>query len=158
MCVLTAIRDTLGKHTPRCASLASLYQQQSTIEHGPLTWRQFERRLGRPSAFTRADAAAALMGRAEPVPDVVVQTERDFIAVSPLALKLWDRLLLEPYSPPKDVVYVSIGPDVRMVVERARHFFRELSKTYENHRFGRHCPLSRPKTLPDGIFKVTYAS
>ncbi len=44
-------------------------------------------------------------------------------------------------------------PDVKCIVERSRLFFRELSKTYENHRFGKHCALARPQ-LPDGFAKV----
>ena len=163
MSILTSIRNSLHTHAPRWASLLPIYTPSSTgatvTTGGPLTWRQFEKRLGRPSALTRPDAVSALIGRPEPVPDVVVQTEsRDFVAVSPLALKLWDRLLLEPYSAPKDVVYVAITPDLRTVAERTRQFLRELSKTYENHRFGRHCALARPKTLPDALFKVDFVS
>lgn len=63
-------------------------------------------------------------GRPEPVPQILVSMERDPLAVSPQTLRLWERLMLEPYDQPKDVVYVGVVPDNTVVVERAKTFFR----------------------------------
>lgn len=94
---------------------------------GPLTWRAFDKlldtnhatrfnvgRAGTPRFMCNSNTLLA----SEPVPHVLVQNERDLIAISPLSLRLWDRLLLEPYSPPKDVIYVALLPDVRHIVDR----------------------------------------
>jgi len=53
---------------------------------------------------------------------------------------------VQPYSTPKDILYLAIVPDSVPVLKRARVFFTELCKTYEQHRLGRHLPLSTSKS------------
>lgn len=74
------------------------------------------------------------------------------MAIAPLAIPHWDRLLLEPYSRPRDVAYIVLAPDVDYVLSRTKTFFKELSSVYEMCRFGRHVPIT--SQLRDGILRV----
>ena len=78
--------------------------------------------------------------------------DRDWVAIAPLAIPHWDRLLLEPYSRPRDVAYIVLAPDVDYVLAKTKYFFKELSSAYEMCRFGRHVPVT--KGLRDGILRV----
>ncbi len=50
MNVLTCVRDMLIRYVPSCASVSTLYTNAAIdYQPGPLTWRQFERRLARTS-------------------------------------------------------------------------------------------------------------
>jgi mediator of RNA polymerase II transcription subunit 13 len=77
--------------------------------------------------------------------------DRDWVAIGPLAIPHWDRLLLEPYSRQRDVAYIVLAPEMDYVLSRTKIFFKELSATYEMCRFGRHVPY---KGLRDGILRV----
>lgn len=57
--------------------------------------------------------------------------ERDFLALSPLALPFWEKLLLEPYGGQRDVAYVVLCPNSPSLLAAARAFFQELSAVYE---------------------------
>jgi mediator of RNA polymerase II transcription subunit 13 len=46
-----------------------------------------------------------------PVPAVTVGHEKDFLSISPMALHFWESLSLEPFSQPRDVVYIVVAPD-----------------------------------------------
>lgn len=98
---------------------------------GPLTWREFHRLAGRG------------IGQCEPqpVPSVVVGHDKEWICVSPYALQFWDKLLLEPYSYPRDIAYIVVTPDNNFITSRVKTFFKELSTTYEMCRLGRHQPI-----------------
>lgn len=98
---------------------------------GPLTWREFHRLAGRG------------IGQCEPqpVPSVVVGHDKEWLCVSPYALQFWDKLLLEPYSHPRDIAYIVISPDNNFITARVKTFFKELSTTYEMCRLGRHQPI-----------------
>lgn len=61
---------------------------------------------------------------------VVLTGEKELTAISPLGLRLWDKLLLDPYSAPKDVVYVAVVPENPHIFARSQIFFRELSKVH----------------------------
>lgn len=63
-----------------------------------------------------------------------------------------DKLLLEPYGKPRDVVYVVVSPDSDYVLTHVKRFFKELSTVYELSRLGKHSPMS--KVLRDGIMRV----
>ena len=55
--------------------------------------------------------------------------DRDWVAIGPLAIPHWGRLLLEPYSQPRDVAYIVLVPEVDHVLSRIKTFFKELSST-----------------------------
>ena len=121
---------------------ASLWRAPFAVQ-GPLTWRQFHRMAVRGTE-DRCEP--------QPIPSVMAGFDRDWVAIAPLAIPHWDRLLLEPYSRPRDVAYIVLAPDVDYVLQRTKLFFRELSSVYEMCRFGRHVPVT--KGLRDGILRV----
>jgi mediator of RNA polymerase II transcription subunit 13 len=110
---------------------------------GPLTWRQFHRLAGR-GTDDRCEP--------QPIPPILVGHDKDWVAVAPLALHYWDKLLLEPFSYSRDVAYIVVSPDNEFILQRTRAFFKELSAAYEINRLGRHCPIT--KVLRDGILRV----
>lgn len=119
--------------------------QGTSKEEGALTWRQLARKSFRSSAADSHEDDC----QPEPIPQLLVTADGEQIAVTPQALRLWDRLLLEPFSQTKDVVYVALIPDNSFVYDRAAVYFRELSKTYENYRFGKHVPCPFEPLLYD---------
>lgn len=112
---------------------------------GPLTWRQFHRLAGRGTED---------QCEPQPIPSLLVGYDRDWLALSPFALKYWDKLLLEPYSPSRDIAYVVVVPDSEAVLPGVRAFFQDLSATYQALNLGRHCPLSRGG-LREGLLRVS---
>uniref|UniRef100_A0A182KDF1 Mediator of RNA polymerase II transcription subunit 13 n=1 Tax=Anopheles christyi TaxID=43041 RepID=A0A182KDF1_9DIPT len=121
----------------RCTT--RLWDAPYTIQ-GPLTWRQFHRLAGRGTGQCEP----------QPIPSLVVGYEKDWLSLAPYALHYWDKLLLEPYSYPRDVAYVAIVPDNDFVVAKVRTYFKELSTTYEMCKLGRHTPIKGW----DGILRV----
>lgn len=137
--VMTSMQPLLqdafhGKNTSK------LWDAPYTVK-GPLTWRQFHFMAGRCGT-----------GQCEPqpIPTIIVGHEKDWLSVAPYAIQYWDKLLLEPYSYPRDVVYVVIAPDNDYIVSRIKTYFKELSTTYEMCKFGRHTPMKGW----DGILKI----
>jgi len=53
------------------------------------------------------------------------------VALSPLAIRFWEKLLLEPCSYTRDIAYIVVAPDNDFVLQKTRTFFRELSSMYE---------------------------
>ncbi|XP_045490873.1 mediator of RNA polymerase II transcription subunit 13 [Colias croceus] len=113
---------------------------------GPLTWRQFHLLAGRGNE-DRCEP--------QPVPPLLVGYDRDWLSLSPYALRHWERLALEPYSYSRDVAYVVLAADGEALSEPLRAFFRELSAAYEACRLGRHQPISR--IARDGIVRTAPA-
>uniref|UniRef100_A0A8D3BQ43 Mediator of RNA polymerase II transcription subunit 13 n=1 Tax=Scophthalmus maximus TaxID=52904 RepID=A0A8D3BQ43_SCOMX len=120
------------------------------IQHvqGPLTWQQFHKMAGRGS-YGSEESPEPL-----PIPTVLLgyDRERDFLALSPLALPFWEKLLLEPYGGQRDVAYVVLCPNSPSLLAAARVFFQELSAVYETCRLGKHRPLG--KVSRDGLVRV----
>lgn len=110
---------------------------------GPLTWRQFHRLAGRGTED---------QCEPQPIPSLLVGYDKDCVALSPFALKYWEKLSLEPYSLNRDIAYVVVSPENDYILSHVKAFFKELSTTYETLRLGRHCPIS--KVLRDGILRV----
>lgn len=117
-----------------------LWDAPYTVQ-GPLTWRQFHRL-----------ASSSTTGQCEPqpIPSVIVGHEKDWLSVAPYALHYWDKLLLEPYSYSRDIVYLVIAPDNDFVVAKTKSYFKELSTTFEMCKLGRHTPIKGW----DGVFRV----
>ncbi|XP_061590092.1 mediator of RNA polymerase II transcription subunit 13-like isoform X2 [Cololabis saira] len=120
------------------------------IQHvqGPLTWQQFHKMAGRGS-YGSEESPEPL-----PIPPVLLgyDRERDFLALSPLALPFWEKLLLEPYGGQRDVAYVVLCPNSPSLLAAAQSFFQELSAVYETCRLGKHRPLA--KVSRDGLLRV----
>ncbi|XP_028457427.1 mediator of RNA polymerase II transcription subunit 13-like isoform X5 [Perca flavescens] len=120
------------------------------IQHvqGPLTWQQFHKMAGRGS-YGSEESPEPL-----PIPTVLLgyDREREFLALSPLALTFWEKLLLEPYGGQRDVAYVVLCPNSPSLLAAARAFFQELSAVYETCRLGKHRPLAQVSR--DGLLRV----
>ncbi len=104
---------------------ASAVSSNLSVE-GPLTWRQFHRMAGPATKGNTDDQCEPL-----PVPSVTLGHERDFLSISPLALHFWDSLGMEPFSTPRDVVYIVVAPDNEFLVGKVKRFFKNLSNVYE---------------------------
>lgn len=101
---------------------------------GPLTWRQFHQSAGRGTED---------QCEPQPIPSLLVthHVEKNHLAVSPFALKFWDKLLLEPYAPGHNMYYLVITPDDQNLLGHVNPFFKELSNTYELLKLGKHIPI-----------------
>lgn len=101
---------------------------------GPLTWRQFHQAAGRGTED---------QCEPQPIPSLLVghHAEKSHLAISPFALKFWDKLLLEPCFPGHNMHYLVIAPDNKGVMTHVRSFFRELSNMYELMKLGKHTPI-----------------
>lgn len=101
---------------------------------GPLTWRQFHQAAGRGTED---------QCEPQPIPSLLVghHVEKNHLAISPFALKFWDKLLLEPYAPGHNMYYMVVAPDNPNSVHHIQSFFKELSNTYELMKLGKHCPI-----------------
>ncbi|ODN04072.1 Mediator of RNA polymerase II transcription subunit 13 [Orchesella cincta] len=121
---------------------AKAWDAQYTVS-GPLTWRQFHRLAGR-GTDDRCEP--------QPIPSILVGSEKDWLSLSPLAIRFWEKLLLEPYAYPRDVAYIVVCPDSDVIIHRVKTFFREFSSMYEVCQLGKHCPVT--KVLQDGIVRV----
>ena len=89
----------------------------------------------------------------QPIPPLLAGYDKDWLSLSPYALRYWDKLLLEPYSKQHDVAYIVVAPDNDYILSAAQVFFKELSTVYELCRLGKHCPISRD--LRDGIIRIS---
>ncbi|KAM6985077.1 mediator of RNA polymerase II transcription subunit 13-like [Aplochiton taeniatus] len=120
------------------------------IQHvqGPLTWQQFHKMAGRGS-YGSEESPEPL-----PIPTLLLgyDRDRDFLALSPLALPFWEKLLLEPYGGQRDVAYLVLCPNTDSLLAGAKVFFQELSAVYETCRLGKHRPLA--KVSRDGVVRV----
>ncbi|CAG0892736.1 unnamed protein product [Darwinula stevensoni] len=110
---------------------------------GPLTWRQLHRLAGRGTED---------QCEPQPIPSLLIGHDKDWLTLSPLSLRFWEHMLLEPYSSPRDIVYVVVSPDNSAVISRTLTFFRELSSMYQLCRLGKLCPIV--SCLRDGILRV----
>ncbi|XP_013416581.1 mediator of RNA polymerase II transcription subunit 13-like isoform X2 [Lingula anatina] len=119
-----------------------LWEQVYQIS-GPLSWKDFHLLAGRGSDEAHEP---------QPIPSLLVGYDRDWLSQSPLAIKFWDKLLLEPYCKPRDIAYVVVAPENDFVLNYVRNFFKDLSTMYELCRLGRHSPID--KVLRDGIMRV----
>lgn len=64
----------------------------------------------------------------EPIPNIIVATEREPVTTNPQLVNIWETLSLAPYDQTKDVIYMAVVPDSNIVVEKCRVFLEELSR------------------------------
>lgn len=107
---------------------------------GPLTWREFHQAAGRGTED---------QCEPQPIPTLLVghHVEKNHLAVSPFALRFWDKLLLEPYAPGHNLFYMVIAPDNQNLLSHINQFFKELSNTYELLKLGKHTPIGNGLVL-----------
>lgn len=109
---------------------------------GPLTWKDFHLLARRG-----ADEASA----PQPIPQLLTGYDKEWISVAPYSLRYWDKLLMEPYSAPKDVTYLVLSPEHEYVMDHVYAYIRELSDIYESCHLGRHRPI---EDLRQGILRI----
>ncbi|MFH4976590.1 hypothetical protein AB6A40_003299 [Gnathostoma spinigerum] len=146
-----AVLEEVGpilEETLRVARSAPLYSSNNIVE-GPLTWRHFDRKSLKTGCGTFKEDESC----PEPVPSIIVASERDAIIASPEIIRMWEKMTLEPYDQPKDILYVAVVPDNIVCFENSKKYFDDLSRVYEQFRFGRHIPLCK-EPLKEGILRV----
>ncbi|CAD5125355.1 DgyrCDS13593 [Dimorphilus gyrociliatus] len=109
---------------------------------GPLTWKDFHLLARRGT-----DEASA----PQPIPQILAGYDKEWISVAPYSLRYWDKLLMEPYSAPRDVTYVVLAPEHDYVLDHVCAYIRELSDVYESCHLGRHRPID---SLRQGILRI----
>ncbi|XP_028400914.1 mediator of RNA polymerase II transcription subunit 13-like isoform X2 [Dendronephthya gigantea] len=121
------------------------WDQLSTVQ-GPLSLKQLCQ-VNSKGSSNAGDPAR--------IPRVIVGHDGDWLSVSPLALHHWEKLFLEPYTSSRDVTYVVLAPENETTNANVKHFFRELSSTYETCQLGRHIPVSKISSMSgDGILRI----
>lgn len=63
----------------------------------------------------------------EAVPNIVVASEKDAVITSPQIVRLWEKMSLEPYDQPKDVLYIGVVPDNLICIEKTKKYLIDLS-------------------------------
>lgn len=76
---------------------------------------------------------------------VCVGYDKDWIETDGAALPLWEKAGLEPYSGPKNVEYVALGP--KELEEDVKVFLKDISSVYEECSFGKHAAIPDSMTL-----------
>lgn len=118
---------------------------------GPLTWKSFHQLLHVQNQHAHLEEQ---ISGPQPIPYLLAGLDREWIMLAPYGLKFWDKLCLEPYSKPKDIVYLGIVPDNDYICSLSKTYLRELATSYELCRLGAHEPLS--KLFGDqGLFRIS---
>ncbi|GBG84337.1 hypothetical protein CBR_g38308 [Chara braunii] len=76
--------------------------------------------------------------------------QEDSLKTSPGTLRFWEKAPLEPYAPPKPVIYYVLCQALEPLLVATGEFFHELSTVYETCRLGTHLPAQ----LASGMQKV----
>ncbi|ELU05357.1 hypothetical protein CAPTEDRAFT_103103 [Capitella teleta] len=121
---------------------ARVWESVYTIS-GPLSWKDFHLLAGRGSE-ERSEP--------QPIPALTVSSEKDSLSIGHHAIKYWDKMMLEPFSHKRNVVYVVVAPDNDFLLEHVKRYFSELSAMYEQCRLGKHQPFTH--RLRDGIMRI----
>jgi hypothetical protein len=146
--VVQALQHSLAKRRAAHAGGGGGSGERSALPddvlYGELDLTSGASNIGSSATTSRASAAT--------VPMLRVGYGGQWLDVPPAAVALWDRLLLEPYSLRKDVVYYVLYPNNAFIRAHCEAFFRELTVTYQRHSLGSHQPASG-----DGLLAVPLA-
>lgn len=66
----------------------------------------------------------------EPLPHIVIASEKDSVVASPQILRMWEKMALGPYDQPKDVLYIGVVPDNPMCIEKTKKYLTDLSRYF----------------------------
>ncbi|RNA26525.1 mediator of RNA polymerase II transcription subunit 13, partial [Brachionus plicatilis] len=145
---------------------------------GPLTWQHFCRLAltGAQQKQVQAPSGSSVPSslnqnqlnnyEPEPIPALLVSSvDKDWLTISPYAVKFWEKLNLEPYSKQKNIAYLIMMPEIDVLNDKdslfeyettkqsVSNYFKELNSTYELCRLGLHRPALR--IAPDqGFVKI----
>ncbi|KAK9720525.1 mediator of RNA polymerase II transcription subunit 13 [Basidiobolus ranarum] len=73
-------------------------------------------------------------------PDIIVNHNEECIQASPLILRFWEKMNLEPYGGKKKVSWFAIYPEGQAMENSAQWFFTQLGAVYEASSLGGHTP------------------
>ncbi|ORX92724.1 hypothetical protein K493DRAFT_41414 [Basidiobolus meristosporus CBS 931.73] len=73
-------------------------------------------------------------------PDVIVKHGGECIQASPVILRFWEKMNLEPYGGKKKISWFTIFPEGPAMERSAQWFFTQLGVIYEASSLGRHYP------------------
>eukprot|EP00731_Ephydatia_muelleri_P022484 Em0015g67a len=111
---------------------------------GPLTLKDLQQLA--PSQTALGDECAPL-----PMQSVVVGYEHEWVAVSPLSLPIWDKLLFEPCSMKKDILYLVVVPNNPSLLPAVRKYFRDLSIVFRTCHLGQHLAIEKDPIGEGGV-------
>lgn len=111
---------------------------------GPLTLKDLQQLA--PSQTALGDECVPL-----PMQPVVVGYEHEWVSVSPLSLPIWDKLLFEPCSMKKDILYLVIAPNKPSLLPAIRKYFRDLSIVFRTCHLGQHLPIEKDPVGEGGV-------
>ncbi|KAG0232801.1 mediator of RNA polymerase II transcription subunit 13 [Actinomortierella wolfii] len=81
-------------------------------------------------------------------PDIVVGHNDEWLEASPVILRFWEKLSLEPYSAKKNIVYYILYPEGTDTENAVIKFWKELSSLFETSLLGQHLPGDVPDGKP----------
>ena len=87
---------------------------------GPLNFRSLQKLAGKTAQQSGV-----------PVHPLLVGSDGDWASISPVSLRQWQKLMLEPFGGPRDVAYVVVSPESDFVLDNTKQFFKELGHFYE---------------------------
>ena len=145
---------------------------------GPLTWQHFcrlaltgaqQKQVQAPSGSSVPSSLAQNQHNnyePEPIPALLASsTDKDWVTVSPYAIKFWEKLNLEPYSRQKNLAYLVLMPEIDLINDKdslvefettkqsVKSYMKELNSMYELCRLGLHRPALRIAS-DQGLVKV----
>uniref|UniRef100_A0AC35TFX8 Mediator of RNA polymerase II transcription subunit 13 n=1 Tax=Rhabditophanes sp. KR3021 TaxID=114890 RepID=A0AC35TFX8_9BILA len=118
-----------------------------TVSEKSLSWKELCHRSSK-NRGQETDGSVS-----EIIPSILVGSEKDLVISSPQIISSWEKLFLSPYDQSKDVLYFAIVPDDNIMVDKAKLFFDEVSRTYEGWRLGKHAKITKD-FVKDGIIRV----
>eukprot|EP01133_Synstelium_polycarpum_P007233 gene7233-8408_t len=83
-----------------------------------------------------------------PLPKLVVGYKDEWMEVPTTVIRHWDKALLEPYSPKKNITYYVVCPDTPVMRVHVPPFFSDISCIYEVNHLGHHQHFAQPKSIP----------
>lgn len=67
----------------------------------------------------------------QPLPSLVLNYEESQVSVPPVILPLWEKMSLEPFSAHRNVKYIALVPDNKLLVTQTASLLRDISCSYQ---------------------------
>uniref|UniRef100_A0A0N4Z9N3 Mediator of RNA polymerase II transcription subunit 13 n=1 Tax=Parastrongyloides trichosuri TaxID=131310 RepID=A0A0N4Z9N3_PARTI len=142
------VLDNVSKFFKNIIHNTQCFGSEKRKSYKTLTWSELVR-----NAYKNTKGPDECPFAPEPIPSVIVASERDVISCAPQIVCSWEKLALGPIDQPKDILYFAITPDNDFIVDKTKLYLYEVSKMYETYKLGRHIKLSKD-IVEDGIFRV----